>query len=160
MKAKNLLLISSILLATGTSAAESEISIGTTLSPEEVSKLNGPDIQLGEQSLKIIDQNNSANKLLRTSAGGQRTYVVNNQGVVGASENVVLISGISTAKVHASAKETLNAAISVKYYDHLNVSYLRFKSFDQAIFAREKLIKLFPNAEITIPIKFSEPKVR
>lgn len=157
---KDFFLICSLLAATSYCYAETNLVIGKTLSPQEVENLKGAQIKLGEQSFTVVTNKSSSNKVVKNTPNTSTTYVVNDRGLVGLSQNIVLISEISPAQVHSSAKEIVNSAISVKYYDHLNISSLKFKDFNQAVLARDKLLELFPNARITIPIKFSEPSVR
>ena len=86
--------------------------------------------------------------------------MTNQRGVVGISENLVIISEISPTQIRSNAGNITSKAVVVKYYDHLNTSVLQFQNFNQAVSARNELVKLFPTAKIAVPIKFSESKLR
>lgn len=157
---KDYLLVSLTLITTSYCYAESNLSIGKILNSQEIAQLNGSNVKLGAQSFKVITHNNSSNKTLKTVQSTPSTFVVNDRGLVGLSQNIVLISEISPSQVNSALKEIVNSAITVKYYDHLNIIFLKFNDLNQGILAREKLLKVFPDTRITIPIKFSEPSVR
>lgn len=143
--------------------AEPQLALGKKLSPEELQKLQGSDIKLDDQSFKIITEQTSTStpsKRTQTTTSNPKTFVADDRGIVGVSQNIVIISEISPTKVRSVAKHIINTTKAVQYYDHLNVSSLQFRTFKQAIVARNELVKLLPNAQVTLPIKFSEDLIR
>jgi len=143
--------------------AQTELSIGKKLSPAQLSKLKGFNLKLGDQSFKVIteQQNIKAKQIKGTTTNARsKTFIANTNGVLGVSENLILIARVPPNQVRLVAQNIIHAAISTKFYDHLEVSSLQFQTFNQTITAYNELVKLFPQAEVSIPIKFSEPSPR
>lgn len=165
MKIINLFKVSvftSVLITTTYVTAQPQLTIGNQMTQQELAKIDGKKITIGDQSFKVISETVATNRSTRgiSTRSSPNTLVANNQGVIGSSQNIVIISETSPMQVKSIAKNIVNSAVSTQYYEHLNVSTLQFRNFNQAVTAYHQLVKLFPNATITIPIKFSEPSPR
>lgn len=160
IKLKKICFFSFMFLAITNLHAEPNVSLGKKLTKEERSKLKGSEIKLGDQSFKIITEQKPLSKTAKGTQSSQKTFVANDRGIVGVSQNIVLVSEIPTDQVRSITKNILNSATSVTYYDHLNVTSLQFSNFNQAVATRNELVKIFPDAKIAIPIQFSEKSIR
>lgn len=160
MKILKSLCVLSILLSVMTAShANNGLAIGTKLTAEELSKLQ--EVNGAGQSFKIVKESNVVEPSTRSaSLGVSKTYVADVNGIVGMSLNTVTISDIPVEQVRSKAIHTLSSANSVKYFDHLNIISLQFKSFQDALEAQSQLLQLFPNATVSVPIQFSERKLR
>lgn len=148
-------------------SAQAAPGIGTALTAEEQTSLtaNAP-VQVGGRQFRIYSEEKVApasgaavaSKNAQSSSGAALdpvTTVVNEQGLVGKSRNEVLISNIPTAEAKAKISAYLSQAISVKYYDHMDITALRFATFGEAAQAQAELQALLTGAKVTLPIKFS-----
>lgn len=152
--------------------AQAAPGIGTVLTAEEQKSLTAnASVQVGAHQFKILSEKKVvpatgaavATKNAQSDSGAALdpvTTVVNEQGLVGKSRNEVLISNISTADAKTKISAYLSQAISVKYYDHMNITALRFASFSEAAQARNELQALMMGAKVTLPIEFSVPTPR
>ena len=165
MKIINLFKISiftSSFITTTYVTAQPKLTIGNQITQQELAKINGEKVIIDDQSFKVISETITKNRTTRgiSTQSSPNTFVANNQGVIGSSQNIVIISEAPPMQVRSIAKNIVNSAVSTQYYEHLNVSTLQFRNFNQAVTAYHQLVKLFPNATITVPIKFSEPSPR
>ena len=104
----------------------------------------------------------SAVTVLPSADGGATatTTVVNTAGVVGTSRNEVLVAQIATDTVRSQGAGLLAAAKSVNYYDHLQITSVRYASFAQAVAGRDNLQAAFPKAQVTLPVEYHQRKPR
>ncbi len=147
--------------------AQAAPGIGTVLTAEEQKSLSAnASVQVGARQFKIFSEEKvvsatggaTAAKNAQSASGAVLdpvTTVVNEQGLVGKSRNEVLISNISTADAKTKISAYLSQAISVKYYDHMNITALRFATFGEAAQAQAELQVLLTGAKVTLPIGFS-----
>ena len=147
--------------------AQAAPGIGTLLTAEEQESLGANKaVQVGARQFKILAEEKVvpatgaavATKNAQSASGAAFdpvTTVVNEQGLVGKSRNEVLISNIPTADAKTKISAYLSQAISVKYYEHMNITALRFATFGEAAQARAELQLLLTSAKVTLPIEFS-----
>jgi len=136
---------------------------GQKLPPEELSKLSdATKVRLGGQDFRVVPGTLSA--LSARSAGTTakaESMVVNARGVVGISRNEVVISQVPTETVRQVAGKLSPAAMQAQYYDHTDISALKFGSFQEAVSARDQLKKLLPDgASVDVPIRYGQPRAR
>lgn len=115
-----------------------------------------PSVKLGAETLKVVSVRNVAKGGVLEPV----TLVVNQQGLVGESRNAVVVSQTRTALVRQQIPNLASIARTVKYYDHMNLTELRFDSFNQAISARSELLALMPKAQVSVPIEYAPRRPR
>jgi hypothetical protein len=98
--------------------------------------------------------NGNANTATPTS------WVVNENGVVGRSRNEVLVARLSTQDVREKLGSLASAPVSIQYFDHMDITSLRFGTLAQAVAAREQLQTLLPKGQVSLPVQFHQPKLR
>lgn len=141
--------------------------VGKQLTPAEISALGGKAThKLGERTLVELPASASPAQTTTTqttqasAAKLSTTMVVNESGVVGLSRNEVLIARMPTREVRSKLGALAGSAVSVQYFDHTDITSLRFATLAQAVAAREKLLALLPEAQIILPVEFSKPGLR
>ncbi len=141
-------------------AGSSTYVAGQRLSPAELAKLSGTaTVRLGSQSFRTLP-GPATTKSLDTAANAA-TLVVNERGVVGESRNEVLVSQVATQDVRQKLGKLSHPAISAEYFDHMNLSKLKFATFQDAVNARDQLKTLLaPDAGVDVPIRYGKPRVR
>ncbi|KHK49162.1 hypothetical protein PI87_26560 [Ralstonia sp. A12] len=140
-------------------AVAADLSVGQRLSTQQLSQYaSAPSVQIETQSFKVLATGT------RTKAAGAAssavTQVANERGVVGESRNEVVVSQISVDSVRQTAASLSTAPVSAEYYGHMNLSTLRFASFQEAVNARTQLKKALPQARVDVPIQYARPVAR
>ena len=82
------------------------------------------------------------------------------RGVVGESRNEVVVSQVSVDSVRQAVSNLPATPVSAEYYGHLNISTLRFATFQDAVNARAQLKKTLPQARVDVPIQYAKPVAR
>lgn len=140
-------------------AAAGDLTVGKRLSAQELSAYaSAPVVQLDAQAFKVLSTGT------RTKSAGAATaavtQVVNERGVVGESRNEVVVSQVSADSVRQAAASLSSTPVSAEYYGHMNISTLRFASFQEAVNARTQLKKLLPQARVDVPVQYAKPVAR
>ena len=134
--------------------------VGSRLLPAEVAALGGTTRYTVGQALVTVLPAGSGGMVVKSTDGSPSTSVVNASGVVGVSRNEVLIAQMPTATVRSQAAALLSAAKSVTYYDHMQITSVRYGSFGEAVAGREKLQAVLSKAQVTLPIEYQQRKLR
>lgn len=134
--------------------------VGTRLLPAEVTALGGTTRYTVGRAFVTVLPAASGGMTIKSTDGNPVTLVVNDSGVVGVSRNEVLIAQMPTATVRSQASALLSAAKSVTYYDHMQITSVRYNSFGEAIAGREKLQAALSKAQVTLPIEYQQRKPR
>jgi len=142
-------------------AGASGYAVGQKLPPEELSKLSAATtVRLGGKDYRVLPGTLSAKSTGAATARAE-SMVVNASGVVGISRNEVVISQVPTQTVRQVAGNLSPAAMQAQYYDHMDISALKFASFQEAVSARDQLKKLLPDgAGVDVPIRYGQPRPR
>lgn len=140
-------------------AVAADLVVGKRLSKQELSQYaSAPVVQIESQSFKVLSSGT------RTKGAGAAsttvTQVANERGVVGESRNEVVVSQVSVDSVRQAAASLATGPVSAVYYAHMNVSTLRFASFQEAVNARTQLKKLLPQARVDVPVQYAKPVIR
>ena len=144
-----------------TQAQTTNPNLGRQLSTAELAKnANAPSVRLDGKVFRILNgvPVTGANSVALVS--DRVTQVVNDQGVVGESRNEVIISEIAPNRVRDSIDRLKVAPVSVNYYEHIDLSTLRFSSFQDAVDAYDQLKKLLPQARVHVPVKYGKAMPR
>lgn len=134
--------------------------VGTRLSPAEVSALGAATRYTVGGVLVTVLPTANGGLTTKSTDGSPTTSVVNASGVVGISRNEVLIAQMPTAAVRSQAAALLSTAKSVTYYDHMQITSVRYGSFGEAVAGREKLQAALSKAKVTLPIEYQQRKPR
>lgn len=151
-----------LILATGMSALAAQAvhanpMVGERLSDAQLAQYaSAPTVQLESQSFKVLG---TANRTKAASTPAV-TQVVNERGVVGESRNEVIVSQAAVDAVRQAAGGLNPAPVAAEYYEHLDMSTLRFASFQGAVSARAQLKKLLPQARVDVPVRYTRPRAR
>lgn len=149
-------LICAGLLAAASSAAHAAtpggLEIGKPLTAAQKSATPLKTVVVGTQKYRV----------LAASAGAEPvSTLADSRDIVGRSRNEVVVSELPTAQVQAAVNSLALDAVSTKYYAHMNLSVLRFRSFAAAAGAKDQLAKALPDtAKLSVPVQFSEVKPR
>lgn len=148
-----------VLLSMGAACQAADLAVGKHLSTQELAQYaSAPTVQIETQSFKVLSSGT------RTKAAGAAsaavTQVANERGVVGESRNEVVVSQVSVDSVRQAVGTLPATPVSAEYYGHLNISTLRFASFQEAVNARAQLKKTLPQAQVDIPIQYAKPVAR
>ena len=135
-------------------------TVGTRLLPAEVTALGGITQHTIGRGFVTELPAGSGGVTLKSTDGSLITSVINDRGVVGVSRNEVLISQMPTATVRSQAAALLSAAKSVTYYDHMQITSVRYRSLGEAVAGREKLQAALSKAKVTLPIEYQQSKPR
>lgn len=152
--------LAAMCVVVGACAHASAVELGQTLSSTEQQTLTaGSPVQLGKQQFRIVTP---AVRPRSTATNQGETWLVNEQGVVGRSDNVVLVGQADTAAVEAVvAGGTLPTVVQATYNAALHMSTLRFGSFADAVQARSVLAQRLPTtASVTVPVQYTSPTKR
>ena len=140
------------LIAIPVALAASDYAPGRILSDAERAALKPQGtVTIGKRSLTIIQA---------STADSPTTIVVNSTGVIGSTKNELLISNITTSKVKAVLQTLAVGSVSTVYYDHMNITALRFASLQAAVSAKEALAPLLPHALFDVPVQYAVPTAR
>ena len=132
--------------------------VGTVLGSSELATLRTQaQVSTGGQKVRVLS---SATPQVQSSGGASNTVtlVVNEDGVIGQSENVVVISRIPVSQVQTLAAKWVAQAVSVQYYDHMDMTLLRFGNFSEAAAARTAIERALPEAGVSLPIQYTPRK--
>lgn len=153
-------LLASAIFFSVSHASASGFAAGTQLSPDEMGKLEGATaVRLKGQTFRLL--RGSAVAKSTGSAAGTPSTVVNERGIVGISHNEVLISQVPTQIVRQTLGRLSHAAVQVQYYDHMDISTLKFATFQEAVIASDQLKGLLPpEAGLDVPIRYGERRLR
>lgn len=140
-------------------AVAADLVVGKRLSAQELSQYaSAPVVQVESQSFKVLPSGT------RTKSAGAAstavTQVVNERGVVGESRNEVVVSQVPVESARQAVASLSTAPVSAAYYGHMNLSTLRFASFQEAVDARTQLKKLLPQARVDVPVQYAKPVAR
>ena len=125
---------------------------GQMLSAAERSALKPQGtVTIGKHPLTIVKA---------STADSLVTVVVNSVGAVGISKNVLLISNVPTSKVKTVLQSMAVGSVSTTYYDHMDISRLRFASLQAAVSARDSLSPVLPQATFDVPVQYSVPTAK
>ena len=145
-------------LASMAALAQVNPRVGTVLGSSELATLRTQSpVSVGGQQVRVLG---SASPQVQ-SAGGVGTpitLVVNEDGVIGQSENIVVISRVPVGQVQTRAARWVAQATSVQYYDHMDMTLLRFASFSEAAAARTAIERALPEAGVALPIQYTPRK--
>lgn len=140
-------------------AVAADLTVGKRLSAQELSQYaSAPVVQIESQSFKVLSTGSRAKAA--GAASSAVTQVANERGVVGESRNEVVVSQVSVDSVRQAAAGLSAAPVSAQYYGHMNLSALRFASFQEAVNARTQLMKALPQARVDVPIQYAKPVAR
>ena len=132
--------------------------VGTVLGSSELATLRTQTpVSIGGQQVRVLGSASPQSQ----SAGGVGspvTLVVNEDGVIGQTENIVVISRVPVTQVQTRAARWVAQAASVQYYDHLDMTLLRFSSFSEAATARTAIERALPDAGVALPIQYAPRK--
>ena len=157
---KYILISASLLCCLSTAYAAPAPTVGTRLLPAEVTELGGTTRHTVGRTFVTELPAGSGGLTIKSTDGSPVTSVVNESGVVGVSRNEVLIAQMPTATVRSQAAALLAAAKSVTYYDHMQITSVRYRSFGEAVAGREKLQAALSKAKVTLPIEYQQSKPR
>lgn len=156
---KTIALVTLVSVATACTAASADLTVGKRLSAQELSQYaSAPSVQIETQSFKVLSTG------IHTKASGATssavTQVINERGVVGESRNEVVVSQVSVDSVRQAVSGLSAAPVSAQYYGHMDISTLRFASFQDAVHARTQLMRALPQARVDVPIQYARPTAR
>lgn len=148
-----------VLLSMGAACQAADLAVGKHLSTQELAQYaSAPTVQIETQSFKVLSSGTRTKAAAAASAAV--TQVANERGVVGESRNEVVVSQVSVDSVRQAVGALPATPVSAEYYGHLNISTLRFASFQEAVNARAQLKKTLPQARVDIPIQYAKPVAR
>jgi hypothetical protein len=143
--------IGSMAAATAAIAATDFVP-GQMLSAAERSALKPQgSVTIGKLPLTIVKA---------STADSPNTVVINSVGAVGISKNELLISNVPTSKVKAVLQSMSVSSVATVYYDHMDISSLRFASLQAAVSARDALSPVLPQATFDVPVRYSAPTAK
>ncbi|MCZ2497631.1 hypothetical protein GN316_12760 [Xylophilus sp. Kf1] len=157
---KTLLLPVALMTVVGIAQAGTALTQGSHLTPAEVAAMSttASRYTVGGTSLTVVPAANGVTT--KSTDGSTVTTVVNAGGVVGTSRNEVLVAQVATDTVRAQGATLLAGAHSVSYYDHMQITSVRYASFAQATAAFEQWRTAFPKAQVTLPVEYHQRKPR
>ena len=139
--------------------AATGVAQGTHLTPAEIAAMGATvRYSIGGTPVTVLPAESGVGT--RSTDGSAITTVVNAAGVVGTSRNEVLVAQIPTDTVRSQGAGLLAAAKSVSYYDHMQITSVRYASFAQAVAGRDNLQAAFPKAQVTLPVEYHQRKPR
>lgn len=140
-------------------AAPETLSVGMTLPPNQIQQIPGRELIVHGKPLKIVSQPQQDKRLKEAESAGI-SYVINSQGQVGRSLNEIIITRATADEVQQAISGLKTTPASVRHYEHLDSSSLRFATFEQAVSAQNELKTLLPQAAIALPIQYQRRKPR
>jgi hypothetical protein len=139
--------------------AGTAVTQGGHLTPAEIAAIGSTDsFTIGSTTVTVLPTESGVST--RSTDGSAITTVVNAAGVVGTSRNEVLVAQIPTDTVRSQGAALLAAAKNVSYFEHMQITSVRYASFAQAVAGRDKLQAMFPKAQVSLPIEFHQRKPR
>lgn len=136
-----------LMLTAGTACA-TELQLGQQLPLTQVKSLTQQVLTVGKSTLRVVGV---------TDKG---TMVANELGVVGLSQNEVLVSGAKPQQVKDAVKSLGLHPVEAGYYDSTGLSSLRFASLGDAAQARTRLTSALHGAVVSLPVQYAEVKPR
>ena len=147
-------------LASEISLAESEtLSVGMTLPEKQVSQISGRELLVHGKPLKVVSTA-QGNRLKQATETAESSFVINDRGQVGRSLNEIIITRVSAEQVQQAVSALKTAPASIRHYEHLNSSSLRFATFEQAVAAQTQMKSLLPQAAVALPIEYHRRNLR
>lgn len=150
-------LLGCLALLGGTIAGAQDLSliasmrVGQVLSTEQLSALGKmPSIDIDGQTYLVVP----------VQGGDSSTTLIDSSRRLGRTENQVSIVEQPTDKVRSQLAGLLGRAASVKYYDHMNITLVRYVSIQQAVQGLADLRAAMPGAAIGLPVSFSQRKIQ
>ena len=131
--------------------AQGSYTVGQRLSKDQIQSLGAlQSVTIDDRSYQVLQSSAGAN-------GQPLTTLLNANGVVGQTHHELLISSEPTAQVRQQASAALATAAEVTYYDHTNITVVRYASLEQAIAALAQVRAALPDAKVGLPITFAKP---
>lgn len=122
---------------------------GQVLSQEQFKALGTlPSVELDGRSYWVLP----------LQAGGEGSVVIDGNLRLGRTGNQVSIVEQPTDKVRSQLSAVLSKAKSVKYYDHMSITLVRYATLQQAIQGLVDIRAAMPGAAVGLPISFSQPR--
>ncbi len=141
-------------LALSAQAQPSLPALGSTLSAEEISRWGvSQPIQVGDKHYRLL-------RRLEDRPGQPSSLLVDAQGQVGQSHHEVIVTGISTETARITLSAFAGKALEINYFAAMPMSTLRFAHFADAARARDELSALLPQAQVGLPVQFSQRQRR
>ncbi len=149
-----LLLATAAMLPITNVHAQSEFPVGKKLSREQARSLGALQrVQIDGREYRVL--------ATRTAAGGTPvTTLLDAEGVVGQTHHEVLIVEQPTERMRQQLAALTAQAATVRYYDHMDTTLLRYASLEQAIGALAQIRAALPGAEVALPVRFSVPRAQ
>lgn len=110
--------------------------------------------------LKSLDIDGKKYFIVPARNGKNFTIVLDANYRVGRADNQVSIVEQPTEKVRAQLAGLIGEAASVKYYDHMNITLIRYESLEQAAAALKDIRHAMPGAAVGLPMTFSQTRIR
>ncbi len=149
-----LLLACAAMLPISNTHAQSEFPIGKKLSREQARSLGALQrVQIDGREYRVLATRTAAN-------GTPVTTLLDAEGVVGQTQHEVLIAEQPTERVRQQLAALTAQAATVRYYDHMDTTLLRYASLEQAISALAQIRAALPGAEVVLPVRFSTPRLQ
>lgn len=131
--------------------AQNSFTVGQRLSAEQVQAL-GP--------LQRVEIDRRGYQVLQTSGGdAAATLLLDARGRIGITHHEVMVAEQPTAQVGQALASLTAKAVSVRQYEHMNLTLLRYADLKQAIAALAPIRAALPGAQVSLPISFSQPKL-
>ncbi|MFA5489740.1 MAG: hypothetical protein WC284_11045 [Candidimonas sp.] len=131
-----------------TSSACLALSPGEMLSQEEVSRLGQlPSYDIDANRIRVIPPQHS---------GSEDTLLLNEQDVVGISQNEVVVSE-APDNVQAVIQQTLPQPVSITHFAPTGITLAKYADFAQSVQAMRALKAALPDARIGLAVQFGRP---
>lgn len=131
-------------------------AVGDQLTPPQLARVaKQPPLRVGDQVLRELSSQSLVTMSLAGGAsGGPVTQVVNAQGRVGESRNELVISQVPVAELQQRLQPVIENAVSVQYDVPRAITVLRFSSLPTAVRAHDRVLRLWPQARVTLPVRY------
>ena len=140
-------------------SAPESLRVGMTLSANQVTQISGRELLVHGKPLKVVSTP-QGNRLKEATETAESSFVINDRGQVGRSLNEIIITRVSAEQVQQAVSALKTAPASIRHYEHLNSSSLRFATFDQAVAAQTQMKSLLPQAAVALPIEYHRRNLR
>ncbi len=121
-------------------------TLGQKLSTDEIARLGAlPEYEVDGIRLRVMPG---------VPEGGEGTWVLNAQGVVGISRHEVMVTGVPQADLQARLGTLLPQPLSQQHFAPTGISVLRFADFDQAVQGYRALRDALPEATVRLSVTF------
>lgn len=138
----------------GPAMASETIGVGSLLSDDEIaSKVILAAVSMDGETFKLLSTSVSEKQF--DEGASPSTLLVNERGLVGKSLHNVVISEVKTSLVQERLSSLSIPTIASSFYEHMDISKLRFDTFADAVAARSQLLDLLPGAQVHVPIKYA-----